>query len=49
MPAQLDLSLLDTIKDPELRASIVRLSNAIDIIANKFKFLRLSAVNSKVV
>jgi TrfA protein len=28
MPAQLDLSLLDTVKDPELRASIARLGNA---------------------
>lgn len=28
MPAQLDLSLLDTVKDPELRASIARLHSA---------------------
>jgi hypothetical protein len=31
MPAQLDLSLLDTVKDPELRASIARLGNAMAV------------------
>ena len=29
MPAQLDLSLLDTVKDPDLRASIARLGSAL--------------------